>query len=342
MLVRVAVDCDALTTGDSPELTSQHQRLTRILLKNGVLVRTREHDLEALLNPHGDKSRKLSVNALQAWSAVIDKVRWLDPTEPIACLCTIGDAETFRRSWAKQADVAVVEETRGQELGLPEGEAVHLDEATGIELAHLWSFDGAQAFERAEELTQRKIWEGADRKDIWNDRFDLLARTSLHVAVVDRYAGLNLVEARRKGRISGLEWFLQRLCEYPRTYVTLILGVTGYDKGLGERMVNKDQVLQEVRQVVAGLPERGVEDVKLTLVLETEFGNISHGRRIRFENFVVGLDKGLTVFDHSAVASSCDCFDLNDTDTRDYERRLLQVARLRSGWPAEVLLRKAQ
>lgn len=336
MLVRVALDCEALNdlSGDPVSRNAWHRALLRLLRQHGVIELTADEEVQVTVKNLGDE------NLRKLWEGALSDLRWQrSSSPPKICMCRIQDSEQLRSAWGGKADVAVVYDARGQELGIPEGEGSHFDRTAEVEIVRFDCASEAESLRKLQDLASRSIQCGERREAIWKGRFLPLAEHSRRIAIRDRYAGVRLAEHYEgKRTASGLSWFLEQLSRHENSYAIDLI--------VGAKDLHPTTIVSSVQRMVGELAGEGIEDIKLTVVPDQKFGRHAHDRHIRFgDSFIMWISRGLEIFEEETQTQLSSChFEYRmperRQEIRDVERLLRWEAR-QAGWPAEQQIKSA-
>ena len=315
MLVRVALDCDALkdTSTDQAAQVHKHTELIRLLRQHGVIVLSSDADVKRTIATLPD------VNVRKLWQAAKPYLYWEKPDEPpAACLCYIQNYDQFHTIWSGKADVAIADTARAWVLGVPEDQPSHFDAQVDMEIVRFDLARAADAFVRVEDVNNRDLQKDEHRDTIWQERFKPLVMYTRRITICDRYAGERLRRYyNNQQRESGLRWVLHHISQCSPSYLDLILGA---------KPDTRLEIIEDVEKMVRGLPGSGVQDLKLTIVPDHHFGENAHDRHIRFQHHSVSIGRGLEIFEESTQTQSSSCHLTMDNAKREREHDLKQMA----------------
>ena len=186
-------------------------------------------------------------------------------------------------------EVALLEETRAEVLGIGVDKTKKFDEIEGVRFANhsLWP----ARFERDPFY----IKEGSDRKDIWEKNFYRLAEFSQEIVIVDRYA------VQEPG-IQGVFWLLERLTEIAKSSkIQVNAGLKsqqGQDRGRYEIEDEFKRKFHDKRIITTEV--RLFDDLN-------PMSKIAHDRHIRFDNYVIGIGRGpAAIFSSEKISAGTD------------------------------------
>ena len=181
-------------------------------------------------------------------------------------------------------EVALLEETRAEVLGIGDGETKKFDEIEGVRFAdyNLWSAKF--------EINPFHFEGGSERKDLWEKYFQRLAESSREIVIFDRYA-------MKQNNIQGVFWLLERLTEISKASEIQInaslteagdrdeQGSRGYWDGLFHLI--EEQFKREFQ-------DKRVIKTKVRLFSDNDNPpfQFPHDRHIRFDRHVIGIGTG--------------------------------------------------
>ena len=273
----------------------------------------------------------------ERWAALLPRIsrrRLALPTPPRP-LAQIADTDTLASNWSGLADVAGVAAARASSFTLSDGElSLYVEGPAGaIEVVRHDDLDGAEIVEGLRKLSRELIPAGEERDDTWSVRFALLAQSSRHVVIVDRYAGANLVRtpARRRGERDGVGWLLQRLDQEGAVSVEVITAceVEGSDSARGPTL---DQVTNALGSLRGSLTNGGVRSLQAAILRQP---GAMHDRFLRFDHHAFAVSQGMKPFGfaRSPEAWSCDRREVQQVRAHEGELRSRCEARaLRRFW----------
>ncbi len=219
-------------------------------------------------------------------------------TADIVGLETVETREQLR-AYKNIAEVACVDETRACVLGLADDE-ISLTDPDMPEVVPLKSFDLAEAVVAAKTISQQSIEKGERLSQIWNQRFETLAKYCRKVVVADRYGASDLAENNRIAS-QKRDWFLNQLDRCgSQVRVTLLVG-DNKQKNSGQPIA--DKICSQFSSHRGGVKSLEVfvsPDFLWQGYSEGANGG-SHGRFIRFDDRVLQIDTGLELFEHEKI-----------------------------------------
>lgn len=291
MFVKFAIEPEALDDADD----ASFERVKRnCWLPNGILV-----DSGSLVNSSNPDYRSEIETAIKNFHSsgsplfvrIDDPIDWQSTQ---AC----SDLERYQDIFA----LALIEEARALEFGVPESDGEYSKICGGIEAIRFSHADLAIRLENAKDLSQRMIRKGMSVEDLWQERFRLLAMYSKRtmdrvpqVTIVDRYAVPNIINASRNDGLFNLLRFVH--AEPPGCMVTIFSGYTNTEQ-------YKFNAYRRLDEEIANLglsKAKGIRQIQVFLCPSRLFGNESHDRHIRFNEFTCEIGTGVEVFSGSEV-----------------------------------------
>jgi hypothetical protein len=307
MLLRFALDADGvaeLGAQDAEGIRSAQRLFSPLLARVGILVFASPDDRARLIHA----VRGLPQELRKIWITLLEDVVRMYATAPqpvaLSELTTADDLNTWRR----QIRLALVGPVSGTSGGLASGEDRLLHEDSGIELARLLTAD-SDRLRDAFALLERDVQRGEQRDDVWEERFRIAASTGLPMTILDSYATQHLHRAVHAGGRCGLVWFLGKLSAAGKTPVHII---SCANSAQAARATAHD--LTQLRSQLSG-----VTSLSLTLASRQTYQRFAHARHVRFRAFVMCLDRGLSMFDHSSCRYSMPCPRVSPDTARERE-----------------------
>jgi hypothetical protein len=316
MLVPFVIDADSLSPDPvwtPAQSRSCHKDLLDVWQQVGLLVHDSDRFDGSRLNL---AVQKLPQGLRALWLEALEHV----PLRPAA------------NGWAgsvSQADVAkihvlaklaLVDDTRAEvefSMSVNDDEiSITPQNGSNLDICRLLTANQAAHFRKALGITGIHIEASDTYEVIWETRFHALAAAPLKlVSIVDRYAMKQHIECPQT-KLSGIERFLRLLdrdAAGPR-HVTVFSAWTAELHGK-----SMTQLEQDIRNVLARLPNKNVKRVKLHMVPNEAFGKEAHDRFIRFGRYVWDLGSGMSVFDGPSAAARCAASFKTGTMIRSYE-----------------------
>ncbi len=289
MLIKFALDADALTAGTASEVThdlvEQHERFVEAWREHGVLVHRGKWnacEIRQSIDALPQSIRKiyqqmLSRNTLRMFEA------------PEACPSVSRCAEVHDlQPYKNVAMVVCLEDTRAAVFGLGNLTTSRCVSPEVPELVRFRSFDRLPSIKQFRMRRELPIKACDDVNKIWEERFAMLARHSRQIVVIDRYTGVNT-----EGSTGAWFNFLQRLDGAGgKCVVKLITSPEGRDPSVLHKSLSG---FRSSRGGVQALTVYVVES-KWFMGRQEGFADGAHGRLLRFDNHVILMDAGLEVF----------------------------------------------
>ncbi len=171
-----------------------------------------------------------------------------------------------------------------------------------LEVVRLNAIDQSANFRRAELTARSRIEPGITVLDLWESRFAAIAKFARQIAIVDRYAGESYWLHRR----NGLHRFLTQI-DASATNST----ITFYT---GQKDAETAELLEGITTLGLSCRARGgIREIKIVVTPDdfymgkrrSVFPEGSHDRFVRFDDTVINLGNGVSVFDGSNVEKNC-------------------------------------
>lgn len=171
-------------------------------------------------------------------------------------------------------------------------------ESTGIRgefTPHILYYNSTiQEFEAARQLAHRNIPIGQPIVGLWSERFQMLAKISEQVTIVDRYAAWNFDNDQND--LLNLLKFLEN--DSPKCYVTIYSSPDAV-RNSGE--VDLDQIAIKLKNKVSQLGLNRIKKITLHLSPNHVFSTYAHDRYIRFDGITCVIGKGIEVFRNKKI-----------------------------------------
>ena len=180
----------------------------------------------------------------------------------------------------------------------------------GVEAIRLTQINDSREFTRAEDLSRQRISINERATDIWKERFQQLARHAREVVIVDEWAV-------RNNTIQGLLRFLQ-LLDGDCTGCEVIV----YSSPETELQEEVNAISNRLGTWTSQLSTNGISRIEIRLRPEDDFRLYAHERHFRFDNRVLGIGRGLRIFQYVTVREATDSsFGLLSPGTREDKER---------------------
>ena len=192
--------------------------------------------------------------------------------------------------------VALVSEARARSRGIPHGDSGYFGSSSlgNVEWIRLKEINASIEFGQCEELSRKRIEINDLVVDLWQERFQQLARHASEVVVVDEWAV-------RNNTIDGLARFLELLDGDAKG-----CDVTIYSSPETELQEEVVTISSNLSNLTAQLSAGGINGIEVRLRPEDDFRLYAHERHIRFDNRVVSVGRGLRTFQHETVREATD------------------------------------
>ena len=164
----------------------------------------------------------------------------------------------------------------------------------GIEAIRLTQVNDSKEFMRAEDLSKKHIAIGERIVDLWQERFQSLAKHSQDVAIVDQWAV-------RNNNIQGLLRLLRFLNQDSNG-----CRITIYSSPQSGSTSAIENIRRRLWYEAARFDIRKVIRIEVRLFDNSEFGLYAHDRHIRFDHRVIGVGRGLDIFNSQRVQRATD------------------------------------
>ncbi|GJE73116.1 hypothetical protein [Methylorubrum podarium] len=282
------IDVDVLVEtvdGDQVRLSNSYKRLIELWRKLGVLVVPEQSVTESSI---ANRISSLPLRHRKLWQVALkDQRKKLFPTPKLSE--EVFSAYDKLVTCSPHVEVAFVEDVKALVFGIPsEFPCGYVDEGD-IEICRYDCCEDSALIKKADALASSIIPSGSSIDELWSCRFHKISQYSRHIAVVDRYC-VETMQNRRDGK-SGLKTFLSKVASTGNRNSVHIY--TGHTTG------DRDALAQEVFDC---LDDSGLfRSLYLHVLADQDFGAISHGRYVRFDDIVISVDTGLEIFQGDTV-----------------------------------------
>jgi len=283
MIVRFTVDPAALL--ESIDNVLAHQRVLNIWRDHGVLL---YNGLNPKESPLGRSIAQLPPALKTKWQKALKKEKITASTaEWSLARHTIHDDLV---SISDDVDLCCVSSETACEFGVDSQKYCAVLEDPPLEIALFDAIDQSSVFLNATSISNGDIETDSDQEKLWNDRFKPIVHYSKFIVVIDRFCGEQLCDSFE----SGTATFIKRLIAEPSGVALRVYTQVSEHYG-------RDKVISAFRELMAKFPENTSRKFELFLGNSGDFKE-AHPRTIRFDNVVVRLDAGLSLFGGDRVA----------------------------------------
>lgn len=187
--------------------------------------------------------------------------------------------------------LALVSEKRAQNRQITNGSSAYFRGVSvgAVEWVRLTEINASQEFARSEETSRQRISIGERIADLWQERFQRLAKHSHEVVVVDEWAV-------RDNTIDGLVRFLNLLDGDSNG-----CAVTIYSSPETELQEQVETIINKLGDCAAQLDGFGISSIEVRLRPEDDFRLYAHERHFRFDNRVIVIGRGARTFQFDSV-----------------------------------------
>jgi hypothetical protein len=295
------------------ELTALHGDLTEALVAHGMLVFASD-DAASDFREALRELEQRDPNALKKWEAAVAALhanrRMRRYRPPIAVpLEQVEDLPTLRTNWRSALGVAVVDDERAGQLGVPDDAWSQVDPDSKIDVARPAAGWRCETFRTLREITNGGcLLRGTRREEAWERIFAPLARQAGHLYILDRYAASNIVRRYNDERadrypVTALGWLLQKIDASARKDIQVSI-FSGDD--VGGRPGEPATIAEfedAVRSVWGGVPGgAAIARIDLHAASWQVTRSLPHDRHIRFDlGCVIELPAGLDRLDKETL-----------------------------------------
>ena len=275
MLVKFTIEPDALSTASAPDI----RNLLSWWEPHGILVFPVE-----ILEDSDLKCKQAVKDILQQsynsfcsggyplWQELDRSINW----DKI-------DRDQAWNPYRSMFELALIEETRASlvfEFPPPSTKCFE-----GIEVAIWPDISASEKFKAAGKLANNDIEKGTSIDDLWAERFQMLAKVSKQITIVDRYAAWNFYDDQDD--LLNLLQFLEN--DSSKCYVTIYSS-----PNTNRTYIESDDIGKKLLHMVSGL--QNIEKVTLHMSPNYVFNTDGHGRYIRFGEITCAIDIGIEIF----------------------------------------------
>jgi hypothetical protein len=291
-----------------------HRRFLEAWMQYGVYVHNSSgSDLASLVAAIPIRYRK-------EWQTALTSESFRRTSIPLGNPINLFASEASLLAVAGTVDLACLEDTRAECLCLNEGVPSKVYGAQGFEVCRYECADQSQSFIRERQLWTTNIPTDENRTEIWRRRFADYTKFSRRIAIIDRYAGKEMVECYGNGEICGLSkylMFLNKLDLGDQKKKSLIIYVSDNTVGYAAIQSTMTRIIPNLGGNLAS--------AHLYITPDKKFAKQAHNRVVRFDSVVISLDAGMTIFRNEKTGRVFDCYiktDLDRTIERKIEREL--------------------
>ena len=288
MLVNFYIDPDAV---DNDTNRSHINALRNRWQQFGVLAHPSKHDGGFTNIRHRFPGLNQSIQRIwaRAWREIEN-----DPIRFLKC----GDS----------FQVALISQARARDERIPDGDSRYF---RGVEAVRLTQINDSREFTHAEDLGRQRIAIGERISDLWQERFQQLARHTREVAIVDEWAV-------RDNTFEGLVRFLNLLDGDSNG-----CAVTIYSSPETELQEQVTTIIDNLSDCAAELDGYGISSIEVRLRPEDDFRLYAHERHFRFDNRVIDIGRGARIFQFDSVReatrTSFRILSSRETDDTEYD-----------------------
>ena len=160
----------------------------------------------------------------------------------------------------------------------------------GVETVRLTQVNDSKEFIHVENLSRRRISIGDRAADLWQERFQELARHSRDVAVVDQWA------VRSNRNIGGLSRLLRLLNRDSNG-----CSITIYSSPNSGSRSELRKIQRMVSTEAVKFDRSSINSIEIRLFEKGDFNKFAYDRHIRFDHRVIEIGRGLRIFELNSV-----------------------------------------
>jgi hypothetical protein len=294
---------------DEAMTKATHMRAIDLWMRHGILILNDDRtELSKALATMPQSRRKM-------WQTALISENFRKRNLPLGDPDLLFADEASLLSLSHLLNLACLEETRATCL-LGETEFAKSYGEKTFEICRFDAVDQSQSFKANQARWDRPICAGERRDDIWSSRFADLATYSTRIAIVDRYAGADMVFKYGKGHICGLARFIKLIGN---------LDCVGRKKkSLNIYISDHEITATDFRNVLHKYTEastKNLASVHVYIAKDKEFKEIAHDRFVRFDGAVVTLGRGISILGDEICQNSTTCA-LHADEDRAFERKI--------------------
>jgi hypothetical protein len=286
MIVPFTIDPDIFSTSPDGRLDlAKHKQLIRLWRNYGVLV-----------IPGAKRNESRIFKALQASDQRI-KALWTNSFKQ--CTQDLENSSVdealkkseFNKLSSQKIKLWSIDESKDELLGI-ERES-HSKIIRNNEICMFGYEQYSQAFEIAEQLSNKVISDCDDPDKTWRERILPLAKYSNNITVCDRYL-INQFWQSKGNRYSGIERLIQNLANM-NTEKSKNLHI--YSTNLiGNKEFEFKDIENKFNEFCSAFKNKSIREINLNLITISEYRRLFHYRMIMFDDHhVITSDSGLEI-----------------------------------------------
>lgn len=301
MLVRFVVDNDAIAESERMKLHEAKAVFLRLLqnwARFGVLLYEGSTFTDSMFYRNlGRLPQAVADRFKQGIKSRILRITPAPPAWPGNELISDADELTGLQGIA---DLVTLSEFTADLLGIAPDDISQKLCDDSLEVVRLTQIDQSERFRKADHMARSRIETGVSVLDAWNERFAPFCRHSQQITIVDRYAG--------DSHAQGLNGLNRCLSEIDRCASKATVSILTGDAE--EKNFSKAEIMESLVTLAKEKKSRGgVRAVRLSVGSDelfkggrrSVFPEGAHDRYIRFDNSVVSLGLGVSVFSGRTV-----------------------------------------
>ena len=301
MLVRFVVDNEAIAESESMKLHEAKAVFLRLLqnwARFGVLLYEGTTFTDSMFYRNlGRLPQSIADRFKQGIKNKILRISTAPATWPGNA--AISDADALTGLWG-MVDLVTLSEFTAELLGIAPDDISQKLCDNSLEVVRLGQIDQSERFRQADQMARSRIETGVSVLDAWNERFASLARHSQQITIVDRYAG--------DSHVKGFNGLNRCLNEIDRCASKATVSIFTGDAAEGN--YSRTEIVESLVALSREKMSRGgIRAVRLFVSSDGLFkggsGSVfpegAHDRYIRFDNSVVSLGQGVSVFSGRTV-----------------------------------------
>jgi len=198
-----------------------------------------------------------------------------------------------------------------------------------FEVVEIDDLDNSVNFKLAKKISTKDIEYQDDNEKIWEEKFQSLSRFTKNIVIIDHYFLRNIIEDKRKGRQTNVEYILEKLKLNGKRYNITIISL-----GSNNSSNNYNDIISEFQSINSSHLKQTYNKIHIISCNSNYFKVLAHDRFIQFDDYVCTLGKGLDVF-RSIDTPQC-TFSMVKEENSDIRKRINLVHNYKH-WEHEFL-----
>ncbi|NWK75835.1 hypothetical protein HYG93_16525 [Acinetobacter sp. SwsAc6] len=198
-----------------------------------------------------------------------------------------------------------------------------------FEVVEVDDLDHSENFQQSILASNSDIDHQDDNEKIWKDKFEVLSKFTKNIVIIDQYFLRNIIEDKRKGRKTSIDYLFEKLSLNGKKYNITIISL-GSTSGSNSYV----DIIDEFTTINVGSLKNNYNKLHLISCNANYFRILAHDRFIQFDDYVCTLGKGLDVL-RSMETPQC-TFSMIKEENSSIRKRVI-LANSYKHWEKEFL-----